>query len=291
MKIGLHLIATEKTGDPAGFARETERLGYESLWFGEHPFLPLDYSIQYPRGQGGRVPDFYGDMPDIFVMLSLAAQATTTLRLGTGICLLPQRNVITTAKAAATLDHYSGGRLILGVGAGWFPEEAAIMGVDFKRRWDHLREAVDALRILWTEDEAAYSGEHVRFPGIRMAPKPAQPGGIPILLGIHKQSFALKQVPYYGDGWCPGGMTPEQAAERLPEVRRLTQEAGRDPNALKFSVLLGMQGETLSRDDLQRYADAGVERIIWLDSSAARRNGADVAREHAHLVEEASKIG
>ena len=289
MKIGLHLMATENTGDPGAFAAEAEQLGFESLWFGEHPFLPVEYEICYPRGEGGKVPAFYAEMPDIFVLLSLAAQATSALRLGTGICLLPQRNVLTAAKAAATLDHYSGGRLILGVGTGWFPEEAAIMGVDFPRRWEHLRECVEALQTLWTEEEASYDGEFVSFPAVRTSPKPAQSGGIPILLGIHNQRFAMKQVPHYGDGWCPGGMTPEQAEERLPEVRRLTQQAGRNPDALAFSVLLA-GGEQISLDDLQRYADAGVERVIWLDGTAATRDGSEVARQHAHLVEMASKI-
>jgi probable F420-dependent oxidoreductase len=174
MKIGVSMFLTEKTGNAGAIAREAENLGFESFWVAEHLVMPVTYATWYPRGKDGKVPEFYASLIDPFIALATAAAATTTIKLGTGICLLPERNVIETAKAVASLDLYSGGRFIFGVGAGWFPEEAAIMGVDFKRRWLHLRESIEALRELWTKDEASYSGEIIKFPPVKLYPKPVQ---------------------------------------------------------------------------------------------------------------------
>src|SRR5579864_3088777 len=130
MKIGVTAFLTEKSGNPGAIAAAAERAGFESFWVAEHPVIPAAYTTYYPRSPDGKVPEFYAHLADPFVALAAAAQATSHIRVGTSVCLLPERNPIETAKAAATLDMYSGGRLMLGVGAGWFPEEAAIMGVD-----------------------------------------------------------------------------------------------------------------------------------------------------------------
>ena len=155
MELGLSLFSTEQSGPVGDIAREAERLGFESLWFPEHMLIPVHYQSRYKRTADGSVPESFAHLPDPFIAAAMAAQATERLRVATGICILPQRDIIATAKAAATLDLHSGGRFIMGVGAGWFPEEAEILGVPFKRRWRMLREGVEALKALWTRDEAA----------------------------------------------------------------------------------------------------------------------------------------
>ena len=149
MKIGVAAFLTEQSGNPGAIAAAAEGAGFESFWVAEHLVIPAAYTTYYPRSPDGKVPESYA------------------------------------AKAAATLDMYSGGRLMLGVGAGWFPEEAAIMGVDFKRRWRHLRECVEAMRELWSKPEASYAGEIIKFPAVRLFPKPVQKPYPPIFLGAH----------------------------------------------------------------------------------------------------------
>jgi probable F420-dependent oxidoreductase len=290
MKIGVSVFLTEKSGNPGEIAREAENLGFESFWVAEHLVIPVSYTTYYPRSADGKVPEFYAHLADPFVALAAAAQTTTRIRLGTGICLLPERNVIATAKATATLDLYSNGRLILGVGAGWFPEEAEIMGLQFNRRWQHLRESVEALRELWSKDEASYEGEFIKFPPVRLFPKPVQKPFPPILLGAHDPRYAPKRVARYADGWCPGGLTPEKAKETLPEIKRLTRAAGRDPDNLDFSVLLMSQGDGPTVETMKQYQDAGVSRLVVLAWAAAAGNGIEAVKSFAPLVERAQRV-
>lgn len=291
MHIGVLAFLTEQSGQPGSIAREAEHLGFESFWVAEHLVIPSHYTTYYPRSPDGKVPDFYAHLVDPFVALSAAAQATSTIRLGTGICLLPERDTLTTAKAAASLDVYSQGRLIFGVGAGWFPEEAAIMGVQFDKRWQHLRESVEALRELWSKEDASYEGEFVRFPSVRLFPKPLQQPAPPIFLGAHDRRYALARVARYADGWCPGGLTPEQAQVDIPEIKRLAKQSGRDPDALEFSVLLmtlpqgGLDGDTL-----KQYRAAGVSRVIVVAAQAAVGDGVKAVQQFAHIVERAHSI-
>src|SRR5271163_1614171 len=233
MKLGVLAFLTEQSGNPGAIARAAEELGCESFFVAEHLCLPSSYSTYYPRSKDGKVPEFYARLIDPFVALAIAASATSRIKLGTGICLLPERNVIETAKVTASIDFYSGGRLILGVGAGWFPEEAAVMGVDFKRRWRHLRESVEALRELWSKPEASYEGEIVKFPPVRLFPKPVQKPYPPIFLGAHDPGPALKRVARWADGWMPGGLSPEKAEECIPQVKRMARENGRGPERIE----------------------------------------------------------
>jgi len=291
MKIGISMLLTEKTGNAGAIAREAENLGFESFWVAEHLVMPVSYSTWYARGKDGKVPEFYASLIDPFIALATAAATTRTIKLGTGICLLPERNVIETAKAVASLDLYSGGRFIFGVGAGWFPEEAAIMGVDFKRRWLHLRESVEALRELWTKEEASYAGEIIKFPAVRLHPKPVQKPGPPIILGAHDPKHAMRRVARYADGWCPGGLTPMQAGECIPQIRSMAREFGRDPDRLEFSVLQMAASIAGPSDEMiAQYREAGVTRIVVLPIASAESDGVSLVRELAPLVTRAAKL-
>jgi alkanesulfonate monooxygenase SsuD/methylene tetrahydromethanopterin reductase-like flavin-dependent oxidoreductase (luciferase family) len=198
--------------------------------------------------------------------------------------------VIETARAAATLDRYSGGRLILGVGAGWFREEAEVMGVTFEQRWKHLRESVEALRILWTQEVASYAGEVIRFPALQVGPKPVQKPCPPILLGAHDPKYALRRVARYADGWMPGGLSPEKAMECIPQIRRMAREYGRDPERMQFSVALAQRGDEPNTETLKRYQSAGISRIIIMATAAASGDGVEAVRAIAPVVERAAKI-
>src|SRR5271163_3361168 len=180
MDIGILVAATARTGAIDAIAQAVEKGGYESLWIPEHPVIPVGFKTQVPGGF--KLPEHYGRWVDPFVALSIAAAVTKRIKLATGICLLPEREPLITAKAVASLDLYSGGRVVLGVGAGWLREETEAMGAHFGSRWKRLRETVEAMRVAWTEAEPAYQGEIVHFPALRCEPKLMQKPYPPILL-------------------------------------------------------------------------------------------------------------
>jgi probable F420-dependent oxidoreductase len=287
MKLGALVFLTEQSGNPGAIARECEDLGFESFFVAEHMAVPTNYTTHYPGSGDGKVPEFYARLIDPFVALAIAAAATSRIRIGTAICLLPQRNAIETAKVTASIDVLSKGRLILGVGAGWFREEAEAMGVDFARRWQHLREAVEAIRVLWTGDDVSYAGDIVKFPRLKLGPKPLQKPGPPIWLGAHDPRYALKRVARYADGWCPGGLSVEKARECIPQIKKMAKEFGRDPERLEFSVLL-TGGDGPSADAMKQYMEAGVSRLI-IAASAVSEDGVKVVRRLAPIVESAAK--
>jgi len=176
MKIGILFTVNEYTVDPANLARKMEALGFESLWVPEHAVLPAHTTTPLPEsppGQG-QIPEVYSHVCDPFVAMALAAGATTRLKVGTGVLLVPERNPLITANEAATLDHFSDGRLILGIGAGWLKEGSDLLGTDFPHRWTQTKEYIAAMRELWSKDEPAFDGKYVKFPPVRLYPKPAR---------------------------------------------------------------------------------------------------------------------
>jgi probable F420-dependent oxidoreductase len=288
MRIGVLAFLTEHSGNPGTIARVAEECGFESFWVAEHLVLPAAYATYYPRSRDGKVPEFYANLIDPFVALAMAAITTSRIKLATGICLLPERNVIETAKATASIDRFSNGRLILGVGAGWFPEEARVMGVDFARRWRHLRESAEALRELWTKDIASYDGTIIKFPPVKLGPKPVQKTP-PIVLGAHDPKYALKRVARYADGWCPGGLSVEKARECIPQIKRIAREFGRDAEKLEFSVLL-MGGAPPTVDTLRQYAETGISRVVVAAAGSAAGDGVKAVRELEGVVKAASAL-
>ncbi|MGH7966905.1 MAG: LLM class F420-dependent oxidoreductase [Candidatus Binatia bacterium] len=290
MKIGVAAFLTEKSGEPGKIAHTAEDLGFESFWVAEHLAVPTTYTTYYPRSADGKVPELFAHLVDPFVALSAAAQATKSIWLGTAICLLPEREILSVAKATATLDVYSNGRLIFGVGAGWFREEAEILGVQFDKRWQHLREGVEALRAIWSNDEASYEGEIIKFPPLKLFPKPVQKPYPRIFLGAHDPKYAPRRVARYADGWFPANLTPQQARDTLPEIRRLAKEYGRDPEKLEFGVLLMTQDDGPTLEVMKQYQEAGVSRLIITARAAASGNGVEVVKSLAPIVERAQQV-
>jgi probable F420-dependent oxidoreductase len=258
MNIGVTLSVTDRVPDLVWVARQAEALGFESLWVAEHPMIPVSYG-HFPNSADGRVPEMWARWPDPFVSLAAAAALTSRIKLATGICLLPERDPIVTAKAVASLDVLSQGRVILGVGGGALKEETEIMGTRFGMRWKRLRENVEAMKQLWTKEEARYDGELVRFPPVRSYPKPHQKPHPPVLLGAHGPK-ALARVARYCEGWVPFGVSPDDARQAISTIRRLASEAGRQLDRPDVTIMTGLDGFTLEL--LQRYRDAGVNRLV-----------------------------
>ena len=197
---GLVMFPTDYAIEPTRLAQAAEERGFDALFFPEHTHIPASRLSPWPGGSD--LPKAYWHTHDPFVALGMAASVTKTLRLGTGISLVTERDPILMAKQAATLDHLSGGRLLLGVGAGWNAEEMGNHGVEFANRWKVLRERVLAMRRIWSDEEAEFHGEFVDFDPIWSYPKPAQPGGPKVLLGASSR-WTWRRIAEYGDGWFP----------------------------------------------------------------------------------------
>ena len=229
MKIGILAWITPKSPDAATVARKCEALGFESFFLPEHPIIPVHCKTPYPIGDG-KIPELYTRMVDPFIGLAFAAAATKRIKLGTGVCLVPEHEPITLAKEIATLDLFCGGRFIFGIGAGWLIDESEIMGVDFRRRWAVTREYIRAMKELWTKPEASFEGEFVKFPPVLSYPKPAQKPHPPIHIGaggLGPVERALKNTVAIADGWAPLRMPPDRLAAELAKLKKMCAEANR----------------------------------------------------------------
>jgi probable F420-dependent oxidoreductase len=294
LDVGFLVAPTAQSGELAEIARAVESFGYESLWIPEHPVIPLAIKTRFPFTTDGKLPEHYGRWADPFIALTIAACATRKIKLGTGICLLPEREPLITAKVAATLDLFSGGRLILGVGAGWLREETEVMGANFGLRWKRTRETVEAMRILWTRTEAAYQGELVRFAAVRCEPKPLQRPGPPVLLGAHGPK-ALERVARTYDGWMPLVQDPAELGQSVTALGELARAHGRNLASLQISPLVDPLENGPSADELKAYREAGAQRLILLSQQtvAATADGKalELIRRFAPVVERAARIG
>ena len=263
MKFGLMMFAADYAMRVDELARAAEARGFESLCLPEHTHIPASRRSPWPGG--AELPKEYWHTLDLFVALTAAAAVTTTLKVVTGICLLIERDPITTAKEVASLDLLSNGRLIFGIGGGWNAEEMENHGTDFKRRWKLLRERVEAMKQIWTQDAAEYHGEFVNFDPIWSWPKPVQQPHPPILLGGHTAK-TLERVVDYCDGWLPIGGRSSDLVPRIKELHALAEKKGRDPRSLSVSVF----GAAADEAAIGAYAAAGVERVAFPLPSAPR---------------------
>ena len=225
MKFGIGMFPTDYAMNPADLGRACEERGFDSLYFPEHTHIPASRETPFPGG--GEIPREYTHLLDPFVSLGMIAAVTTKLRLGFGVCLVTERDPIVTAKEVATLDLLSGGRVDFGVGAGWNIEEMANHGTDPARRFRLQRERVEAMKEIWTNDDAEYHGQLVDFDPVWSWPKPAQKPHPPVLIGNNGPN-ALNRVLRYGDGWMPLGFRgADGLAEQIRELRSRGADAGR----------------------------------------------------------------
>jgi probable F420-dependent oxidoreductase len=277
MHLGVQVRATAEGVDLRWIARELEARGVESLFLPEHTHLPVEQQSVHPGGEALMEPAMRGLDP--FVGLAFAAAATERLRVGTGVCLLPQHDPIILAKVVSTLDVLSGGRVLLGIGAGWNREEMANHGVAPEHRWAIMREKALAMRRIWTEAEAAFAGEWVRFGPIRQWPKPAQQPHPPVLVG-GEGSGVLRRVVEYGDGWLPNDHA--EVLDRAISLDRLAAEAGRGPLPVTVYAM------PWDGDRIARYAAHGIARCVLDLPSRQRDETARALDRLADLVRRAS---
>jgi probable F420-dependent oxidoreductase len=263
MDYGIATFITDETPPPGEFARIVEERGFGALFVAEHPHMPRDSVRDVER-------KYYRSL-DPFVTLTAAAAATTTLRLGFGIMLLPQRDPITTAKAIASLDYVSGGRVEVGLGAGWNVPEVENHGTPFGQRFGVMRERAEAMKAIWTEDEATYHGTHVNFDRITSWPKPVQKPHPPLWIGGTGEKV-IDRVLRYGDGWFPN--TRENLGPRIAELRRRGEEAGRG------RIPVTHFGTPIDAAVVDELAEAGVDRVLFMVPSGDAdevRSAADAA--------------
>ena len=257
MRYGVSIAITDYSIGPGACARAVEERGFESLFVPEHSHIPS--SRESPWGGGDTLPQVYYDMMDPFVVLAAAAAVTTEIKLGTGVCLVVQRDPIQLAKEVASLDQISNGRVLLGIGAGWNAEEMADHGTDFKSRFKLMAEYVAAMKVIWTESEPQFAGDYVTFGPMRTWPKPVQKPHPPILIGGAFPHAARRTIDY-GDGWIPIAGRGHDVAAEIDEFRALARAAGRDPDELSVTSFLAPNDE----DALARMRDAGIERAVFM---------------------------
>jgi probable F420-dependent oxidoreductase len=218
--------------------------------------VPVQSNSPFPA-TGGEIPWTYSHFTDPYIALARASGATTKIKLGTGITLVPERNPLLLAKEIASLDRFSGGRFLFGIGTGWLREETELMGGDFEHRWTQTREAIEVMKELWTKDEAEYHGRFYDFPAVKSYPKPLQQPHPPVILGGLAKNV-LRRVVAHADGWLPNRITPAEVEESRAKLDAMAAEAGRDPKSITISVF----GQAPERDLVRSFLNAGADRVI-----------------------------
>ena len=282
MKFGMYFANTGPFADgPAAvaMAQAAEAAGFESLWTVEHVVVPSGYRSEYPYDPSGKMPG--GEefaIPDPLVWLSVVAGATSTIRLGTGILIVPQRNPVVLAKEVATLDHMSGGRVELGIGVGWLEEEFDAIGVPFAERGKRTDDNIAAMRALWSETKASHHSEFTTFDDCISLPHPVD-GAVPIHVGGHTD-IAARRAGRLGDGFFPGRGEPEELQRLMGVARRSAEDHGRDPDAIELTVG-GMTFGSDAVDTIKGLEDAGAHRVVvpafafWGDTADGLKRYAD----------------
>ena len=248
MKVGIDTLLTERSIDVAVLAKRAEELGFESIWVPEQNILPVITENPVER--------LWADIVDPYIALARASAATTRIKLGTAVSVVVEYNPLNLAKQVGTLDMYSGGRFLFGIGVGSVPEQAEIYGTDYPRRWTQAKELVAAMKALWTHEESEFHGKRYEFPPVYSFPTPARRPHPPIILG-GKAPRILPRIVEWGDGWIPIDVTPEQVKEARETLDRLAEAVGRDPASIEISVA----GVPADPDKLARYEECGADRV------------------------------
>jgi len=272
MKFGIRIPPPQMgpIGDPdfvRRYSQLVESMGFESIWTIDHAVMCVEYDSTYPYKTTGRTPiPANSDMPDPLILMMLIAAATERIRIGTSMLILPQRHPIVLAKEVATLDQYSQGRVTLGVGVGWVEEEVKILGQNFHDRGRRANEWLEILKELWTDGESAYEGEYFQFKDVVSSPKPAQPGGVPLMIGGHSEA-AARRAGRYGDEFYPHWSTrgPDEAelVKLQAAIAAGAQEAGRDPSEVGLTLTSTSDAKT-SVETAELCARLGAERVVVL---------------------------
>jgi probable F420-dependent oxidoreductase len=293
MRIGYFAIGIGSSTSPEcvrTIAVNAERLGFASLWTPEHVVLLDQYASKYPYSAGDFPVPTDTPIGDPFTTLAFAAACTKTIRLATGICLVPEHNPLVLAKTVATVDRLSNGRLTLGVGIGWLEEEFTAIGVPWERRAQRTREYVEVMRRLWSDDRTSHDGEFVKFDGVRSFPKPANGKSVPVWFG-GESGPALRRVAEYGDGWIGFNLTADRAAPKINRIEELLKANGRKRSDVQLAVSPYMN--PIKTDDLKRYRDAGAEEValVIIDMPASEREIVERLEQMARdFVEPAAKL-
>jgi probable F420-dependent oxidoreductase len=265
LAFGVSMFFTDYSMAPGELGRALEVRGFESVWAPEHSHIPLSRKTPFPGG--GDVPKKYYDAMDPFVTLTAAAMATKKLKVGTGVCLVAQRDPIQTAKLVASIDNVSNGRFLFGIGNGWNQDEMENHGTVFASRHKLARERVEAMKAIWTQSKAEYHGEFVNFDPMMTWPKPVQKPHPPVIVG-GAFPYSARRAIRYGEGWIPqaarGGYS--EIADMIPRFREMATEAGRDPTSIEVTVWFPKRDADL----MKRYQDLGVSRVVFnLESERA----------------------
>jgi probable F420-dependent oxidoreductase len=273
MKIGVRSFITADTMPADRVGKVCEALGFESMWVCDHPILPVVHSLAPTRVdervgiRNHQMPEYYRGVPDPFIVLAQAAGVTQRIKLGTGICLVPEREPIAMAKTVATLDWCSGGRFLFGIGAGGIPQESEVMGVEYRRRWPKTREYVAAMKVLWGEHESSFAGEFVKFAPVFCYPKPVQKPHPPIIIGAGgigpSSQRALRDTAAIGDGWGPVQVGPEELVRDLVTLKELCEKAGRDWRESEITIFSPVEQADPKRT-IEDYRAAGAHRLVFM---------------------------
>ncbi len=282
MQFGISMFPTDQAIPPADLAREVEARGFESLWFPEHSHIPVSRRTPWGGVKNAKpLPEYYSRTLDQFVALAAAAAVTTTLKLGTGITLVPQRDPIWLAKQVASVDVISGGRALFGIGYGWNKEEMADHGVAYLQRRAILRENVLAMKELWTKDVASFEGEHVAFEPSWAWPKPVQRPHPPIILGGALGPRTIADIVEFCDGWMPIAGRHDLFSN-IEKLRAAARDAGRE------DIELSVSGARIEPVELEWYAEVGVSRVVI---SIPPRTADDVLPRLDRLAELVGEFG
>jgi probable F420-dependent oxidoreductase len=293
MKVGYFALGIGPLTNPdwvRTIATTAERLGFATIWAPEHVVLLDRYASRYPYSAGDFPMPIETPFGDPFTTLAYAAACTKTIRLATGICLVPEHNPVALAKTVATVDRLSGGRMILGAGIGWLEEEFQAIGVPWENRSGRTRDYIDAMRKLWADKSASHDGEFVKFSGAVSFPKPANGKSVPVWFG-GESGPALRRVAEYGDGWIGFNLMPDQAAAKIRRIEELLKASGRKRSDVQLAVSPYMN--PIKTDDLKRYRDAGAEELalVVFDMPSTERDLVQRLEKMAReFVEPAAKL-